>query len=260
MSIQSRRLAHILVWGVPLFAIGCKGPPDAPKELEQLASYLFDKTRDGSDEELAAGIENLDAWLAKRYDEASEGYRVSELSQASVDRLDHRTFNLSGLAGASVATRINHKIMPVVDAIAMGDNTRIYGNTYESYVRDWETDGACHVDRDCLWGAADIDSVADYGLVTVASKYRSEYRWVETANGWAHLQRTWLLEPIEVLGIETKSTFYLGVSITDGHRTERLQASWAAIQTDLPISEDSALNTTIKSLVDTEEDIDEWLD
>jgi hypothetical protein len=247
---------------IPLVAAvaGCKGPPDAPKKLEALTSYLFDKTRGGSDEELAAGLVNLEAWLDSGYQDATEGYRVSDLSQASVDALDARTFNLTGLAGAAVTTRIGHRIKPVVDVIAMGDNTRIYGNMYEAYVRDWDTDGACHVARDCLWGAADIRSTADYGLVTVDSTYRSEYRWVETENGWAHLQRTWLLEPIEVLGIETKATFYLGVSLTDGSRTERLQASWAAIQTDLPITEENALNQTIKSLIETEEDIDIWLD
>lgn len=256
---MSRPHARLVV-AVTLFAMGCKGPPDAPKELEELASYLFDKTRDGTDEELAAGLENLNVWLEDGYEATSEGYRVSRLSKSSVDALDNRTFDLTGLVGAAVATRIGHKIKPVVQVLAMGDNTRIYGNTYIEYQRDWDTDGACHVDRECLWGAADIESLADYGLAKVESAYRSEYRWVETADGWAHLQRTWLLEPIDVLGVQTNASFYLGVSLHDGNRTERLQTSWAAVQTDLPISEDAALNQTIKSLVETEEDIDAWLD
>lgn len=241
-------------------AAGCKGPPDAPKELEQLASYLFDKTRDGTDEELAQGLVNLGVWLEDGHAEAAEGYRVSELSQSSVDALDQRRFDLEGLAGAAVASRIGHRIQPVVDVVALGDATRIYGDTYIEYERTWDTNGRCHVDRDCAWGEADIRSLADYGLAKVESRYRSEYRWVETERGWAHLQRTWLLEPIDVLGIETVSQFYLAVSLADSGRTQRLQASWAAIQTDLPISEDSALNQTIKSLVGTEEDIDAWLD
>ena len=243
-----------------LMSVGCKGPPEAPRELEDLTAYLFDKTRDGSDEELAAGLENLHQWLQGGYEEAQEGYRISVLKQSSVDALDHRSLSTDGLDGAAVATRIGHKIKPVVEVIARGDNTRIYGNLYESYQRDWETDGQCHTERECLWGAADIEAVADYGLATVASRYRSEYRWVRTTEGWAHLQRTWLLEPVEVLGVRTHSSFYLGVSIADGGQTQRLQASWAAIETDLPISEDAALNQTIKSLIDTEEDIDAWLD
>jgi len=240
--------------------IGCKGPPDAPRELEELTTFLFDQTRDGTDEALADGLEDLQGWLDNGYAEASEGYRVTGLSRTSVNALDHRTFNIDGLVGAAVATRIGHKIKPVVDVVAMGDATRVYGNTYIEYDRTWDTDGRCHVERDCLWGAADIEALADYGLAKVESSYRSEYRWVETANGWAHLQRTWLLAPIEALGIETNASFYLAVSLSDGHRTERLQASWLAVQTDLPISEDSALNQTIKSLIDTEEDIDLWLD
>ena len=260
MSDSARSTNLHTALGFVLLQCACKGPPDAPEKLEELTAYLFDNTRDGTDEALAAGLVNLERWMRKGFDEAVEGYRVNNLTADSVNSLDDRSFNLTGLAGAAVATRIGHRIRPVVDVIAMGDNTRIYGNLYEAYERDWETDGACHVERECLWGAADIRSTADYGLATVESRYRSEYRWVETDVGWAHLQRTWLLEPIEVLGVETKATFYLGVSLTDGNRTERMQASWAAIQTDLPISEETALNQTIKSLIETEEDIDAWLD
>jgi hypothetical protein len=240
--------------------VGCKGPPDAPKELERLASYIFEHTRDGTDEELAAGIENLNAWLDDGYAEAHEGYRINELSQASVDALDNRNFNLTGLVGASVASRINHKIKPVVRVLADGDATRVYGDTYLEYNRTWATDAKCHTDRDCLWGEASVNSLADYGLAKVESSYRAEFRWVETADGWAHLHRTWLLEPIDVLGIKTQSQFYIGVSMQDGNRTERLQASWVAIQTDLPLSEDAALNQTISRLLDSEEEIDVWLD
>ncbi len=239
---------------------GCKGPPDAPKELEALAAYMFENTRDGTDEELAAGIENLVAWLDDGYAEAHEGYRINRLSQASVDALDHRTFDLTGLVGASVASRINHKIKPVVAVLADGDAVKVYGDTYLEYDRRWATDADCHTARQCLWGEASVESLADYGLVQVASSYRAEYRWVETAEGWAHLHRTWLLEPIDALGVRTESQFYIGVSMEDGGRTERFQASWVAIQTDLPLSEESALNQTIKRLLDSEEEVDVYLD
>jgi len=243
-----------------LVVAGCKGPPDAPKELEALAAYMFEKTRDGSDEELAAGIENLVDWLDDGYAEAHEGYRINRLSQASVDALDHRQFNLNGLVGASVASRINHKIKPVVGVLANGDAVAVYGDTYISYDREWATDGDCHAARQCLWGEASVESLADYGLVEVASSYRAEYRWVETDRGWAHLHRTWLLAPIDALGVRTESQFYIGVSMEDGGRTERFQASWVAFQTDLPLSEESALNQTIKRLLDSEEEVDVYLD
>ena len=240
--------------------VGCKGPPDAPKELEELATFLFENTRDGSDEELAAGLENLVDWLDDGYAEAHEGYRIDQLSQASVDALDHRSFNLNGLVGASVASRIQHRIKPVVRVLVDGDATKVYGDTYIEYKRVWDTDADCHTDRDCLWGEASVTSLADYGITEVASSYRAEFRWVETAYGWAHLHRTWLLEPIDALGVETQSQFYIGVSMQDNKRTERFQASWIAYETDIPISEESALNQTIKRLLDSEEEIDVWLD
>ena len=36
--------------------------------------------------------------------------------------------------------------------------------------------------------------------------------------------------------------------------------SWVAIQTDLPLSEESALNQTIKRLLASEEEVDVYLD
>ena len=254
-----RRVA--LFTAIGLLTAACGGPPRAPKELEELASFLFENTREADDDELADGLENLGDWLDDGYQEASEGYKIRTLSQAAADNLDGRSFDLAGLTGAAVASRIQHKIKPVVKVVAVADSTKVYGNTYEEYQRTWDTDATCHVERECAWGEADIRSVADYGIAKVESRYRSEYRWVETANGWAHLQRTWLLEPIEALGIETVSQFYLAVSLSDGHRTERLQATWVAFQSDtIPLSTDAALNQTIKSLIETEEDIDIWLD
>lgn len=258
--MSAQRAAIGLV--ISVFTVGCAGPPRAPKELEELASFLFDKTRDGSDEELAAGLENLDAWLADNYAEASEGYEVRQLSKSAVDRLDDRSFNIDGLQGAAVATRIAHKLRPTVDALVVGDAVDIYGNTYEAYRRDWDTNPDCHLSRndDCLLAEASIASTADYGLAVVESRYRSEYRWVDTELGWAHIQRTWLLEPVEILGVTTNVSFYVAVTLPGGSRTERLQASWAAVTTDLPISDDAALNTTLKNLIKYDEQLDEWLD
>lgn len=252
------RTHHVVA--LTVLTTGCKGPPEAPKELERLAAYMFEKTRDGTDEELAAGVENLVAWLDKGYAKAHEGYQIDRLSQASVNALDDRDFNMNGLVGVSVASRINHRIKPVIEVLADGDATEVYGDTYVEYNRNWATDADCHTDRECLWGEASVSSLADYGLVKVESSYRAEYRWVETEAGWAHLHRTWLVEPIDVLGVRTQSQFYIGVSMEDGNRTERFQASWVAYQTDLPLSEDTAMNQTISRLLDSEEEIDVYLD
>jgi hypothetical protein len=239
--------------------VGC-GPPEAPRKLEKLCAYLFENARDGEDDELAAGLENLDTWLAKNFEEATDGYAIDQLSRSGVDALDNRSRTLEGLNGVAVASRIGHGIKPVVRVIAVGDATKVYGDLYLRYERDWDTNASCHVDQDCEWGEATIDAEADYGLTTVESRYRSEVRWVETEGGMAHIQRTWLLQPIEALGVKTASQFYLGVSLPRGGRTNRLQASWISMTSELPISDDTARNQTIKSLQDTEVDIDEWLD
>ena len=67
--------------------IGC-APPQAPVELDDIMSYLFEHHQAWSTAALRQGTENLDTWLNDHQDETWDGFQVSPLSQEAVDALD----------------------------------------------------------------------------------------------------------------------------------------------------------------------------
>ncbi len=73
---------------VGVLVVGCKRPPDAPNELNQLTGYLFVHAADDDHTELKAGFDNLRPWLEKRLEDTTDGYTVNNLSQNEVNTLD----------------------------------------------------------------------------------------------------------------------------------------------------------------------------
>ena len=45
------------------FILGCKPPPQAPADYEQLLDYIFAHSGDEDDDELIAGLINLQTWI-----------------------------------------------------------------------------------------------------------------------------------------------------------------------------------------------------
>ena len=92
-------------------AVGCKPPPQAPQELEELCAYLFHHMADEPDEdgamlEFEAGITNLDAWLNKgnNLENTLEGYQITALDSEAVDALGNQSARgVDELIGAAVA-------------------------------------------------------------------------------------------------------------------------------------------------------------
>jgi hypothetical protein len=239
-------------------ALGCR-PPEAPARLEALCSWLFGHMDDEDPEALAEGVTQLGAWLDRNREDAQGGYEVDRLSADDVRALPGPARSVDGLTGASVATTISAPVQRVMRTIAMGDATEIYGDTYLSYRRDWDRSPDCFVEGRCERASGITESTADYTLFTVDSRFRVELRWVETERGTAALQRTWLLDPIDVLGVQTVSQYYLAATLPHRGGAERLQAVWIDIETSLPIPEATALQQAIDSMQTTDAQLEDWL-
>ena len=236
-------------------------PPQAPRELEQLACFIFDHADDEDPELLIDALQNLDQWLSEGHQEdAEEGYQINLLIPSAVSDLEGDNHNLSDdLIGAAVATEYgNHEVERVVEATALEDWEAIMGDLYEYYRKEWLDGGACLGDRGCLTSEARAESELVTIGVSVASENRIEYRWLEMDTGWAFVHRSWLTEPPVVSSdlVDPNSQYYLAITIP-GSQSLRLQATWIDTKiVGLSIPK-SIVADTMRDQGDT---LQEWMD
>jgi len=241
---------------------GCPRPPEAPETLDELCGFLFEHHADETPEYMAAGLENLDVWLADHIEETEEGYEVTGLTQGVTDTLDGQARPVEGIFGVTVATSSAHAADTKARALVQVDPDEFAPDNYVSYERDYVTDEGCFVDRDCL--RLDTDEVFEGALaldITSINHAYNEYLWTETAAGWVMAQRAFLVEPpeINVAWLQVDQQFYLNLILPDGDGSVHLQTTWmVAEQDDLP--ENMVMNMTIAGMVENAENLDAWLD
>jgi hypothetical protein len=264
MTPSSNEVAmRIVMCSVALLLSGCSPPPDAPEQLEELTSWLFGKVRDGTDEELEVGVNNLTNWLDGRYAEASEGYTVDSLSQATAGAADGRDPELGDLVGASVATSLNFSLDRVEHAMMLDDQMDVFEGEYEAYDRDFDGQPRCFVKRECLTEGARTQSTNKYAMgLSMDVDFNSEWRWVEAKDGWTVVYRTWLRKPADVsadwLGVNYQ--YFVGVNMPHNGKTRRLQTTWiSASLGDTPVPEATALNMVVDAMANTDETLSSYL-
>ena len=249
-------------------SVGCRRPPDAPAELDELCKYLYTHMSDEEDDALAAGVVNLDTWLASRMSETSEGYTVENLDQATVNALDGEERDLTGLVGAAVGNDSAFTPKEVVDTIVLANQMEVSPGTYSEYNREWKEPSSsapdCFPGHGCAYAQAENTSTAAYPLgLEVTSTNTAQYRWVETEVGWAMVHRTWLIEYVDNKDwVDLDSQFYMTVTIPrDDGTARRLQATWmvARLSEDMGVPENLALSMVVDSMQGIAEDIETYL-
>ena len=104
---------HSFVSSVVLFAtVGCKPPPDAPVDLENLSEYIFAHMGDEDTAELEAGLPNLRLWLETddNLESTLEGYR-SKFERRICQSLDDVDRSIrDSLYGVVVAYEYEHSM------------------------------------------------------------------------------------------------------------------------------------------------------
>lgn len=250
-------------WFLCLSLLGCRPPPEAPAELEQLTAWLFDKVRDGTDEELTVGVDNLDAWLDRHFEEATEGYTVDNLSEASAGAADGRDPDLSDLVGASVATLLSADLTRVERTHLLADQMQVFEGEYLSFERTFDGDPSCFVEQECPTERGRTQSVNNYPLgLELGVDFRTEWRWVEAEDGPTVVYRTWLRRPadVNVNWLDVNYQYFVGVNMPHKGKTRRLQTTWiAASLGDTPVPEDMALNMVVDGMVGSDETLNDYL-
>lgn len=256
--------------------LACKRPPEAPRDLDELSTYLYEHHVDDDPEALAVGLGNLRTWFETEHDpDARAGFELTVgLSQAAVDALDGSTAwshpdtkasrASEGMGGAAAGTVGLHRTQAYVDAMVTVDQDVVFPKTFKEWGRTWRLcDGDTFASRDCLALESDEQQHSDFGLTSSVGEAYNQYRWVELEDGqWAMTHRNWQIYPPEVTleVMEVVDQYYLNVFVpgTDGTTTYRYQATWAVFGEKVP--EATALDLTTNSMFSSSDDLEDWLD
>jgi len=271
MTPKNGPLGTLLVGLVTVSALGsagCKRAPEAPKELSELAGFLFEHMMDEDTGELEAGVTNLNTWLYENSGDTFEGYKVTNLEESVVDSVDPgREHDLSNLGGASVGAIVHHPMTPVAKALVVTEQEKVFPDQYEVHDRTFVTDKSCFIPKNCDSVTTDNYVESDFGVITTTTNSRAQYRWVEFEGGTALLHRTWLTDEADVGGtlggvVDVKEQLYLGVmySWRGDDDTFRLGTTWIAAEVGGADFEEMAVNTMINSMADEAVVLDEYLD
>jgi hypothetical protein len=267
-------MKRILLWLV-VAVLGCKAPPAAPTELEELCSYIFTHATDGldeadyeganiSDELLIEGLDNLKVWLDHDLASTLEGYSVESLSTEMVEEFDESGRGADFLLGAAVATESEFCSERVAEALVTDDQSVIWADNYDTFERSYISDPSCFPTRECTWLEGTSYGESTWaGIVDVKSLSNVQFRWVRSSYGWMMVQRSWLDTPAEVSweGVDVFGQYFVAVVIPNGEQTIRMQATW--IDTEygvLPVSEDFAKQQIVVSMQNTGAQLETWME
>ncbi|MES2640338.1 MAG: hypothetical protein V4850_12670 [Myxococcota bacterium] len=245
---------------VLLGLLGCKAPPDAPAELNELVGYLYTNVPGEDPAPLEVGAVNLDVWLQERIDETLEGYTVNNLTAESIEALGEGERDLEELAGAAVGHVSEVSLSTLVDAIVLEDPMLIY-DSYVSFEREYDGDAECFASGECDWLEAEVHASFDYTLMQVETHSRVQYRWIDTSLGRVYAERTWLRDPAVVTStfVEVDQQYYLRVVLPDGEGSRSIQSTWVVARLVGDMPENAALNLLINSMAKQAETLDEFI-
>jgi len=234
---------------------GCKRLPPAPDNLEELTNHFYLHFEDEDPEHIVSGLLNARVWLDAHFEEAVDGYEVYNLTSEAVEGLEGVDPNLEGQVGVAVATDLDFPVEDLVKTVVSVDSTVMNPDAYPVYDRTFVTDRDCFLNRECEMVTYDIDITSTYPLgIVVSSKNRSQFRWIETDEGLACVQRSWMLQPAEVNvnWLEVDQQFYFAVQMPYGDATRRIDAGWLIMRTGaLPVSEAMVMQLAVGAMRDS---------
>jgi hypothetical protein len=233
--------------------------------LNVLTGFLFDHAADTEPDHLEQGLINLRKWMSKRLDETIDGYVVNNLSEKAVSDLDQCTREITGLIGAAAGTESNYSVEEMVDLRINGPQLQMFDDLHR-YRREYLlNDTDCYRDHTCDMLHYDAYATRSFPFgIEVQAISRVQHRWVETDEGYANVQRSWLARPMKATPdwVNVDEQFYLSASIPwDNGGSVRMQAVWAITEFgNTPVPESIALDMAIKQMKEDAETCENWLD
>ncbi len=247
-----------------LVATGCKKVDEAPKEYETAVAYVFEHFDAEDPAGLVDNIDFLKEWLnGAQLTQAEEGLSVDNLPKSAVRDLEGHAHSIDGLQGVSLATASRYDTCTLMEALTQYSFAQMMPDVYDTYDREFDEGQECISDRDCMWAEGHVYSVADWGILgEVTADRRIEYRWLETEDGWAFIQRWWLTEPSTGtrLGLKIQDQVYVGINYPLDRGTRRVHASWLTMEMTTGDASTGASNQLIKNWEKDADELDSWID
>lgn len=269
------RAAILMIPVLPVLLMGCKRPPEAPAELSDLCSYVFEHMADEDDAALAEGVENLAVWFQDNgLDEPEDGFEVTQIDADAVYSLGDidlseisRDEFADSLVGAAVVNQHEHSLGDLAYAIVEADQMEVFPDDYDVFERTFLTDLGCFMDQSCDQTDALNYSEAIYGTelihVTVKSENHAQWRWVDTENRSALVHRAWLTGPADISpALATiPAEFFATVTMQlDDGTMIRLQTVWFVALLATFEANAAMLSSFVKSLSKSGDQIETYLD
>ncbi|MBM76283.1 MAG: hypothetical protein CMK59_12840 [Proteobacteria bacterium] len=254
-----------------LLSIACKEPAQAPQEYEELIGYIFEHTDAETDEELVAGLTNLQDWLNQNdLTELEEGSSIACLPKTAIENLEgeHNYCTVGedeteDMKGVTMLTQSQYSETVLMEALTQYSFAEIMPDTYLTYDRQFDQGQECISDHSCLFASATAYTIADWGILGEVEAQRIiEFRWVQLENEeWVFLQRWWLTEPSNgsKLDLVIDNQYYIGINYPQTSGTQRLHASWIRMESSLGDGSESAAQQLIRNWQKDAEELDLWI-
>ncbi len=244
------------MWILPitLAITGCKKPPEAPKELSELSTFIYREWDNEDPEVMEVAVSNLRDFLKKQDLEAGILDRSWELTSVTVDDVSDIPYPEEADPQDTLGVSVSYLSQwPVDDAAKLQLETDQLPAepTAKVYERSFPDDAKprCFLDQSCNPLATVNDIERQNLLMSISMVLYKDFRWIETDHGLAIVSRSWLDQRWE--GESGKSSIEQSYSIDAwlpaGKTTWRYQTLWS--ESEVAGASDATTMATLKSSI-----------
>jgi len=238
-----------------LIVAACKKPPEAPKELNELSTYLYQEWDNEDPALMEAGLANLHAFLEDEDLEAGIMDRSWELEPITRSNVSDIPFpedaDPKNTLGVAVAYRStwpvdDHALLQLEeDQLPAEPSAKVYSRTFPD-----ESKPRCFLDQSCDPLATVNDIERQNLLLSVVMVLYKDFRWIETDRGAAVAARSWLAESFEGENGSSNivQSYSVDIWLPVGKKVWRYQTLWS--ESEVAGASDAATIGTLKSSID----------
>jgi len=249
---------------------GCKAPPEAPQELDELSAFLFANFETDEEGLLEAGMYNMQDFFGgvdMTAGDADRAYSLDNLTEEDLagvdypDGVDPADCLAIGLVASSLYSPAQHG-----KVIILEDQTVVEPYSQEKYKRIFldPTDPSCFPGQACDLLRTNNKIIKD--SLDIEYQMIKDFRWVELAmegeglGQWGVLARTWIEAPgVAEDGDSIDQSYSIDVFLPVGSGAYRYMALWSESQTSFD-DPDTVLTLTRVGISAIFEATDEWLE